>query len=138
MALRATRKLPFDQMPLLDIDGKNLSQSNAMVRYLARRGGFYGDSSEGELWCDMVAGAVADFAEGSLQAAFQPSKKIAVFSLQEQFGKFGLQFEARLAENGSGFCAGTRLTFADVILVEALSGHFGVGAGHFEGHPASR
>jgi hypothetical protein len=27
-ALRATEKLPFDQMPLLEIDGKNLSQSH--------------------------------------------------------------------------------------------------------------
>ena len=36
--LRNSGKLPFDQMPLLEIDGSNLSQSSAMVRYLARRG----------------------------------------------------------------------------------------------------
>ena len=42
-ALRATGKLPFDQMPLLEVDGLNLSQSSAMIRYLARRGGFVAD-----------------------------------------------------------------------------------------------
>lgn len=33
---RASKKLPFDQMPLLEIDGKFLSQSSARIRYLAR------------------------------------------------------------------------------------------------------
>lgn len=37
-ALRLTGKPPFDQMPLLEIDGLCLSQSTAMVRYLARFG----------------------------------------------------------------------------------------------------
>jgi glutathione S-transferase len=122
-ALRATGRLPFDKMPLLEIEGQSLGQSNAMVRYLARRGDFYGDNNEDELWCDMVTGAVADFAEASLQAAFLPSKEIVMSGLQERFEKFGLRFEARLAKNGSGFCAGTRVTFADVVLVEVLSAY---------------
>ena len=122
-ALRATGKLPFDQMPLLEIDDLNLSQSNAMIRYLARRGGYYGETDADALWCDMIAGAVADFAETSMQAAFQPSKEIAVAALQGRFEKFGPKFEARLADNGSGFCVGTGLTFADVVLAEALSAY---------------
>ncbi len=122
-ALRATGKLPFDQMPLLEIDGLNLSQSTATTRYLARRGGYYGDSDDDALWCDMVAGAVADFAETAMQAAFQPTKEIAVASLRARFEKFGPRFERRLAENGSGFCASTRITFADVVLAEALSAY---------------
>ena len=122
-ALRATGKLPFDQMPLLEIDGKYLSQSNAMVRFLARRGNFYGDNNDDALWCDMVAGTGADFTEAGLQAAFLSSQDKAVSGRQERFGKFGPRFEARQAENGSGFCAGTRLTFADVVLAEALSSY---------------
>ena len=39
--LRSSGKLPFDQMPLLEINGMNLSQSSGMIRYLARIGGFY-------------------------------------------------------------------------------------------------
>ena len=62
-ALRASGKLPFDQMPLLEIDEQNLSQSTAMIRYLARRGDCYGDNDTDALWCDMIAGAVADFAQ---------------------------------------------------------------------------
>lgn len=122
-ALRATGKLPFDQMPLLEIDGLYLSQSSAMIRYLARRGDFYGETDTDALWCDMIAGAVADFAEMSLQAAFQPTTETAVNSLKGRFEKFGTIFEARLAKNGTGFCVSARLTFADVVLAEALTGY---------------
>ena len=41
--LKSAQKLPFNQLPLLEIDGLNLSQSTAMIGYLARRGGLYGD-----------------------------------------------------------------------------------------------
>ena len=122
-ALRATGKLPFDQMPLLEIDGHNLSQSSAMIRYLARRGGLYGDTDIDALWCDLIAGAVSDFSETSLKAMLQSTDEIAISEQQATFDKFAPCFEARLKENGTGFCAGTRLSFADVILVEALSSY---------------
>ena len=119
--LRLTGKLPFDQMPLLEIDELKLSQSSAMIRYLARRGGFYGKNDFEGLWCDMIVGAVADFAEAAMQAAFKPTKEIASIALKAGFNKFGPRFESRLRENGSGFCVGAGVTFADVVLAEALS-----------------
>ena len=94
-----------------------------MIRYLARRGRYYGETDVDALWCDMIAGAVADFAETSIQAAFQPTTEAAVESLRGRFGKFGPVFETRLAETGTGFCVGARLTFADVVLAEALTGY---------------
>ncbi len=122
-ALRASGKLPFDQMPLLELDELNLSQSSAMVRYLARQGDLYGDDDAEALWCDMIAGAAADFAETAIQAAFQPSAEIAIRSMQARFAKFGPRFEARLASNGGDFCVGKRLSFADVVLTEALTSY---------------
>ena len=121
LALRASGKLPFDQMPLLEIEELNLSQSSAMIRYLARRGEYYGSTEQDIVWSDMIAGAVADFAETSLQAAFQPTKEIAVKALQERFNKFGPRFESRLSKNG--LCTGTKLTFADVLLAEAINSY---------------
>jgi len=120
-ALRASGKLPFDQMPLLEINGLNLSQSGAMIRYLARLGGFYGENDTEAVWCDMIAGASADFVETAMQAAFQPTEKVAKSNMHARFAKFGPKFEAKLAESGASFCVGKKLTFADVILAEALS-----------------
>ncbi len=122
-ALRASGKLPFDQIPLLEIDGHCLSQSSAMIRYLARKGDFYGDTDEDAVWCDMVAGATADFAETAMQAAFQPTEEVAARMLRDRFAKFGPRFEARLQANGGRHMAGTRLTFADVVLAEALENY---------------
>jgi len=121
--LRSSGKLPFDQMPLLEINGMNLSQSSGMIRYLARIGGFYGDNDKEALYCDMFAGAITDFAEASMQAAFQPTKEIAVKMLQERFNKFAPKFELRIKENGNEFCVGKKISFADVILTEALSAY---------------
>ncbi len=122
-ALRASGKLLFDQMPLLEIDGLNLSQSSAMVRFLARRGGLYGRDDTDAMWCDLVAGVTADFAETAIQAAFKPSADVAVADLRARFAKFGPRFEARIEAQGSGFCAADELTFADVVLAEALSAY---------------
>jgi glutathione S-transferase len=123
LKLRNTGKLPFDQMPLLEIDGMCLSQSVAMVKYLARLGGYYGSNDKEALYCDMFAGAITDFAEASMQAAFQPTKEIAVKMLQERFNKFAPKFELRIKENGNEFCVGKKISFADVMLTEALSAY---------------
>jgi len=122
-ALRATGKLPFDQLPLLEIDGLNLSQSTATIRYLARRGGFYEGNDDEALWCDMVAGATADFAEVCLQAPFQPTAETAAANLRKAFAKFGPRFTARLEANGGDYIAAKRPSFADVVLAEALTGY---------------
>ena len=121
--LRSSGKLPFDQMPLLEINGMNLSQSSGMIRYLSRIGGFYGDNDKEALYCDMFAGAITDFAEASMQAAFQPTKEIALKMLQERFNKFAPKFELRIKENGNNFCVGNKISFADVMLAEALSAY---------------
>ena len=121
--LRASGKLPFDQMPLLEIDGLNLSQSSAMIRYLARRGGLYGNDDRDAMWCDMVAGVAADFAETAIQAPFKPSEAIAIADMEARFAKFGPRFDARIAAQGSGFSAADNMTFADVVLAEALSSY---------------
>lgn len=122
-ALRASGKLPFDQMPLLEIDGHCLSQSSAMIRYLARRGDLYGANDLDAMWCDLVAGVTADFAETAIQAAFKPTAEVAIADLEVRFAKFAPRFEARIEEQGSGFCAAERMTFADVVLAEALSSY---------------
>lgn len=119
--LRATGKLPFDQMPLLEIEDLRLSQSSAMIRFLARRGGFYGANDTDALWCDMIAGVVADFAETGIQAPFKPTADVAIADMEARFAKFGPRFEAWIEEQGSGFCAAGSMTFADVVLAEALS-----------------
>lgn len=134
-ALRASGRLPFDQLPLLEIDGLRISQTTALIRHLARSGDLYGETHHDALWCDMIAGVAADLAEPAIVAAFEPSRAIAIDKLRQRLAKFGPRLEQRLAEN-RGFCAGTRLTFADVLLGEALSAHVEIDGAILAGYPA--
>lgn len=121
--LRESGKLPFDQLPLLEIDDLRISQTTALIRYLARRGDLYGYGATDALWCDMVAGVAADLAEPAIVAAFQPSRESAERGLRQRVDKFCPRLERRLAENGGTSVAARRLTFADIVLGEALSAH---------------
>lgn len=56
----ASNQLPFGQLPLLQIDNLDIVQSQAAVRYLARRAHIQGTSSQEALKCDMIAEAVRD------------------------------------------------------------------------------
>jgi glutathione S-transferase len=134
-ALKATGKLPFNQLPLLEIDGRNLSQSSAMTRYLARKGEFYGDGPDDWVMCDMVAGAAADFAEAALQYAFQPTAEAGRALAGRSFDKFAPHFEAVLARNGGEWMVGRRMSFADVLLCEALENYREISPAFFDAAP---
>jgi len=134
-ALKATGKLLFNQLPLLEIDGKNLTQSTATIRYLARKGNLYGDTADDVLMCDMVAGATADFAEAALQYAFQPTIDDGVELANRSFQKFAFRFEELLSRNGGAYMVGSRLSFADVLLAETLSNYYEISPDYFDTTP---
>lgn len=119
----ASGKLPFDQMPLLEIDGLGISQTTALIRYLARQGDLYGDTATDALWFDMIAGVASDLVETAMQAAFQPNVDIAIKALGVRFAKFGPCLEMRLANNGEKFTSSKRFSFADIVLTEALTSY---------------
>lgn len=132
--LKTGGKLPFNQLPLLEIDGLNLSQSTAMIRYLARRGDFYGETDRDRLWIDMVAGATADFAETALQYAFQATHEAGLALAARAVDKFAPRLEAILQTNGD-WIAGARLSFADVVLAEALTNYLEISPGLLDATP---
>ncbi|RCN49308.1 glutathione S-transferase protein [Ancylostoma caninum] len=53
--------LPFGQLPLLNEDGKELAQSNAINRYLARKFGFAGKTPFEEALVDSLADQMTDY-----------------------------------------------------------------------------
>jgi glutathione S-transferase len=134
-ALRASGRLPFDQMPLLEIDGLSLSQTTALIRYLARRGGLMPADPVEAAWADMVAGVAADLVEPAIQAAFQPTPAVVQSTLAERMTKFAPRLERRLAMRQTGWVAGEDLSFADVVLAEALTAHLELAPASLERYP---
>lgn len=60
MISMSERQLPFGQLPLLQIDDLEIVQSQAAVRYLAKRGKLMGATPQEEVKCDMIAETVRD------------------------------------------------------------------------------
>lgn len=52
--LFTARRFPLSQMPTLEVDGKVMTQSGAIGRYLAKEFGLYGDSSYDQALIDQV------------------------------------------------------------------------------------
>jgi prostaglandin-H2 D-isomerase / glutathione transferase len=119
--LKASGKLPFDQVPTLEVDGVVYAQSAAINRYLARRYGLMGSTPEEALHIDMLYEGVIDMRtqQNSIPKAPEDVKvaetdKFAKETLPRWFG----YYERQLAANhgGDGFLVGDRLSLADLAL----------------------
>lgn len=51
---------PFNSLPVLDIDGSLVTQSNAMSRYVGKLAGLYPEDDLQALYCDEVMDAIED------------------------------------------------------------------------------
>ncbi|VDO32212.1 unnamed protein product [Haemonchus placei] len=117
--------LPFGQLPVLEVDGKQLAQSCAIARYLARQFGLAGKNAFDEAVVDSIVDQFKDyfseirpffmvlhgFEKGDLDAAYRdvflPSNK-AFFTLMTRI----------LMNTKSGFLVGDSLTWADLLVAE--------------------
>ena len=99
--------LAFDQTPLLQIDGLNLVQKMAAVRYLARKHNLYGADNEDATRIDILAEGASDFASAALHGKDEASCTAAC-------AKYLPRFERAMAS--TKFLAGDRLSFADIML----------------------
>jgi glutathione S-transferase len=115
---------PFAQMPSLSIDGLDLVQTQAILRYLGRRNGLYGDSNVESTMIDLVIGGFEDLGTkyGALvyDSAFEQKRtKYVEEVLPVWLGHFDRLLLRN--QNGSGFYVGSKLTIADIVAYDSLS-----------------
>ena len=58
-------------MPVLEVDGKMISQSNAIARYLARKYGIAGKDEWEQAQADMYVDCIIDLMHGILKYIFK-------------------------------------------------------------------
>mmetsp|Transcript_7377 Transcript_7377/g.17591 ORF Transcript_7377/g.17591 Transcript_7377/m.17591 type:complete len:246 (-) Transcript_7377:188-925(-) len=68
--LIGTGQLLFGQVPMLEVDGKRIVQTGAILRFIARTWNLYGDETK----CDMVIEAANDLLNAFLPLPFQNAK----------------------------------------------------------------
>ena len=95
------QQLPFGQLPLLQIDKMEIVESQACIRYLAKRGKINGNTPQDEVKCDMLAEACRDLVIIACQAPFQrykggegQSAALHIEFMKEKWSVFGSRFEA--------------------------------------------
>jgi len=125
-SVRSKLDMPFPNLPyLIDTSGASpvsLSQSNAILRYLARRFDFYGDSANDRIEIDILQEQAYDFRNDIVDTAYTLGDGYA--SAFKHFSNNTLpqyldSFETYLAgRDNKNFFVGSRLSLADFVLYE--------------------
>ena len=110
-------KTPFQSMPVLEVDGKVITQSNTINRYLGKLAGLYPKDDWQAALVDEVMDAVEDITTkiGNTLALEGEAKKKAREALAAgPIPRFLQQIEARLKAGGGEWFVEKRLTVADL------------------------
>jgi len=121
-------KMPMGQMPVLDIDGKQLCQSTAIARYIAREHGLAGKNNWDMARADMLVDGIFDM-WGHLVPVYMPKLQGDKKLYEENWSKFVdnnlksflNRYTQFLNENHNGYFVGDALTWADIAIAEFIS-----------------
>jgi glutathione S-transferase len=123
-SLRGTGKLMYNQVPMLEIDGLTIVQTDAALRYLARKHNMLGADLHEGAKVDMVHAATNDIRGSVLGLPFTTPPQRALMldqCLQVTLPKYLMPIEKLLQGSATCFIAGGGgMTLADVTLCEAV------------------
>jgi len=114
---------PFGQLPVLEVDGRQVAQSLAVTRFVARKNGLTGKDDFEAAQADSFVDYVADAAK-HLEFMFTEQDEKKKTAQKEVFLKEtvqpylqGLQRHLTANNNGEGFFVGDKPTWADLVVV---------------------
>jgi prostaglandin-H2 D-isomerase / glutathione transferase len=121
---------PFGGMPILEVDGKRLTQSNAINRYVGRLAGLYPDDPWQAALCDQVSDAIESL-YGEMLASFRIKdpdqfKQERARLVDGPVPMYLKGLQGLLVEAGGQWFADGRLTMADLKMVDVVR-HFASG-----------
>jgi len=109
---------PFGALPILEVDGQVIAQSNGINRYVGKRTDLYPSDPLQAAFCDEIMSAVEDITTKVGRTIFmndEDEKKKAREALAEGPIPFFLKrIAARLEKRGGDYFADNRLTVADL------------------------
>lgn len=127
---------PFNTVPVLEIDGEAVTQSNAMCSYVGKLAGLYPPDPLQALYCDEVLGAVEDMSHYMVQTFGLEGDELKQAREKLVSGWFTTYFKglSKLLERGGGeYFADNKLTIADLKLHMMTKN---IIAGHLDHVPA--
>ncbi|XP_056648345.1 glutathione S-transferase-like [Diorhabda sublineata] len=110
------KNMPFEQVPVLEIDGKKLTQTVPLTRFLANLVNLAGKDYEENYEIDSTAEIIGDIYNSALDFFFERDehkKRNFEIKMQSTLSLFLPSLEERAKKNG-GFIALNRLTWPDL------------------------
>jgi glutathione S-transferase len=110
-------KMPFQALPVLEVDGKVITQSNTINRYLGKLAGLYPKDDWQAVLADEVMEAVEDISTKIGNTIFiedEAKKKAREALAAGPIPRFLQQINARLKAGGGEWFVEKRLTVADL------------------------
>jgi glutathione S-transferase len=106
----------FNCLPVLEIDGVVVTQSNAMCRFTGKKAGLYPEDDVQALYCDEAMGAIEDLLHSMTQSFGLEGDelKAAREKLVDGWLSVFLKGLDELLERGGDYFADNRLTVADL------------------------
>ena len=118
-------KTPFGTVPVLEFDGKQYAQSDAILRYAGKLGGLYPSELLLALEVDMQLDAIEDMFRTirPTMTMKDEDEKIKAFKVlaEETLPKWLAIFNKTIKENSSGFLVGDSMSIADLKLYVTIS-----------------
>jgi len=119
-------KGPFGQVPVLEVDGKAISQTGAIARYCGKQGGLYPrDDDFAAAKIDEIIDTATDMtvAVGKSMGMKDEAEKMAARAVlaETTLPKYLTALEKIITDNGStGFYVGSKMTIADIAMWRML------------------
>lgn len=121
--LQKDGRLLFGQVPLVEIDGMVLTQSRAILSYLAAKYDLYGKDLKERARIDMYADGTLDLmlliAGAPFKAAGDREEAYAAI-VQKAHTRYFPAFEKILKDHGEDYLVGNKFSWADIQLLEAV------------------
>ncbi|EEB14149.1 glutathione S-transferase, putative [Pediculus humanus corporis] len=117
------KKMPFGTVPVLEVNGKTIAQSNAIARYLAKKYNLAGKNDWESLECDVLIDSLSDIKQVLMQYRNEcdPLKKEEkkIILMKETIPFYMNKFEDIISKN-NGFSVGESVTWADFVFASSL------------------
>lgn len=110
-------KMPFQAMPVLEVDGKSIAHSNTITRYVGKLAGLYPKDDLQAALCDEVLDAAEDIGTrvgNTIQLGNDEKKKAREQLATGAIPRFLDQLQLRLQAGGGEYFVDQRLTVADL------------------------
>ncbi|XP_055964968.1 glutathione S-transferase-like [Sorex fumeus] len=115
--------LMYEQVPMVEIDGMNLVETRAILRYIAAKYDLYGKNRKEQAWIDMYVEGLKDLSDMImfLPLSLPEEKEMNLqYVLDRATQRFFPVYEKALGNHGQDFLVGNRLSWADVQLLEVI------------------